>query len=57
MNIKKEVIENIKAHLESQQSDIRHRLKGNIRQMRDLEREQTILKRTLAKYGELLGDL
>ena len=54
MHIKKQVIENIKSFLENKQRNIRMKLRSNIYELRRIEKEQTILKREIAKYGELL---
>ncbi|MCK5616815.1 SlyX protein [Candidatus Pacearchaeota archaeon] len=57
MNVKKEVIERVKAHLIREQDDIHSLLRRNKREMERLVYEQTTLKRQIAKYGELLKGL
>jgi hypothetical protein len=57
MNIKKEVIENVRQFITNRQSDIVVKLRRNIYDMSNLVRQQTVLKREIARYGAILKDL
>jgi cell division protein FtsB len=57
MNIKKEVIDRVRAHLWGEQSSLQVKLKLNKREVARLVDEQTILKRQIAKYTEMLKGL
>ncbi len=54
MYIGKKAIDDIYRHIENEQVNIKIELRRNIQAFRELERKQTILKRKIAKFGELL---
>ncbi len=54
MYIGKKAIDSIYKHISNEQDNIKHKLRMNIAKFRALERDQTIFKREIAKYGELL---
>ena len=55
MNIKKEAYDRIIAHLRLEISDVDHELKQNRRKFRELEFEQTVLKRQKAELVKLIN--
>ena len=55
--MKKAAMEEIKKHLQSKQQDIRWELKKNIQAMRSLVDKQTVLKREIAIYQELIRSI
>lgn len=57
MNVKKQVIENIKHYLLRKKDDINMKLRSNIRKLKALEKEQRVLKRERAQYWQLLRGL
>jgi predicted nucleic acid-binding Zn-ribbon protein len=57
MNIKREVYDRIVKALERELSVITSKINGNRYSFRNLEKEQTVLKREKAKLHEMLRDL
>jgi hypothetical protein len=57
MNLRKEVIENVSKKLQLDQTKLRYKCKSNASRMKDLGRENEVLKREIAKLGELIKSL
>ena len=57
MNLKKQVVENVKAKLVKDQENLRFKCKCNARKMKDLGYENKVMKREIAKLGELIRSL
>ena len=57
MNLKKQVVENVKARLKKDQDDLRYRCKCNATKMKNLAVENETMKREVAKLGELIKSL
>ena len=55
MNVKKEAVESIKNHLYEKQRRLRFDLVRQKRDMEEIVRAQTRIKREIAKYGELIN--
>lgn len=53
MNIKKETIANVNAHIKNNIDGINFKIRQNKNKMRDLIKEQTLLKRTRAELDKL----
>lgn len=57
MNIKSTVIANVKAKLIAEQTKNKRKLNHNKYEMKKLVDEQTILKREIAEFGQLMREL
>jgi len=57
MNLKKEVVDRIKAKLIRDQQDLQYALKKNSNEINRLSDENTIKKRQIAKLGELIKSI
>lgn len=57
MNVKKQVLENIKAKLVSQQNKLRYDCERNASKMKALAHDNEVMKRERAKLGELIKSL
>jgi len=57
MNLKKEVVDRIKAKLIRDQQDLQYDLKKNSNEINRLSGENTIKKRQIAKLGELIKSI
>jgi len=57
MNLKKEVVDRIKAKLIRDQQDLHYDLKKNSNEINRLSGENTIKKRQIAKLGELIKSI
>jgi len=57
MNLKKEVVDRIKAKLIRDQQDLQYDLKKNSNEINRLSDENTIKKRQIAKLGELIKSI
>lgn len=57
MNLKKEVVDRIKAKLIRDQQDLQHDLRKNSNEINRLSDENTIKKRQIAKIGELIKSI
>ncbi len=57
MNIKSTAIANVKSKLISEQNKNKRKLNYNKHEMKKLVDEQTILKREIAEFGQLVREL
>ena len=57
MNVKKQVVDNVTARLVKDQANLRYKCKTNARKMKDLGCENEVMKREIAKLGELIKSL
>lgn len=57
MNVKKQVIENIKAKLISQQNKLKYDCERNATKMKALANDNEVMKRERAKLGELIRSI
>ena len=57
MDLKKQVVENIKIKLVKDQNNLRHKCKGNAQKMKDLAWDNEVMKREIAKLGDLIKSL
>lgn len=57
MNVKKQVIENVRAKLVAEQNKLKYKCNQNAYTMKKLTEENTIAKREISALGELIKSL
>ena len=57
MNLKKQVVERIKKKLEDEQRKLKMKAETNAYQINNLAEENTVIKREVAKIGDLIKSL